>query len=103
MSIDIFLKHCQEQINRRDMTSILRVDKGERFYLIRDDKISGQHPKGCTFARVEILTGDIYSQFGKKRVGNINSQYQGAEFINSYGVIVNNSKLLRRLQELTVE
>lgn len=54
-----------------------------------------------TFARVEKLTGDVYSQSGQTPRGNLlTSLYGGLELIGKYGVIVNRQKAAARLQEL---
>jgi hypothetical protein len=53
------------------------------------------------YARIELATGDIYSQSGKTARGNIFiSPYFGFDLINEHGVIVNNQKYIRRMTEL---
>ena len=51
-------------------------------------------------AKIEKSTGDIYSQSGKKPRGNIKSKHCGEEYIDAYGVIVNNKKFEEKLNKL---
>ena len=64
---------------------------------------TSEHNHKYIYARIEKATGDIYSQSGTTARGNLlTSPYGGKELIDKYGVIVNRSKLQRRLQDLTV-
>ena len=53
------------------------------------------------YAKVELTTGDVYSESGKKPRGNIlTGPYYGKELIDEWGVIVNRVKAQKRLLEL---
>ena len=79
----------------------LWIKTGRRFILLQY-KYEENSPFVYTYARIENTTGDIYSQSGKKAVGNIfTSPFGGREFIDKYGVIVNRQKLKKRLEEVS--
>ena len=76
------------------------LKNGKRFVSLMF-KYAETEPWEYIYARIEVTSGDIYSQTGKKAVGNIfTSEYRGKEFIDKYGVIVNRQKLAKRLKEL---
>ena len=55
-----------------------------------------------TYARIELDTGDIYPQSGKKPRSNIfAAPWYGFDVIGTYGVITNDQKYARRVAELT--
>lgn len=78
---------------------------GQALYLVNKikyvDLVYDYNNRVYIYARVEVATGDIYSQSGKMARGNIFDQpYYGFNLINERGVIVNNTKLQRRWEEL---
>lgn len=77
----------------------LHIKETPKFYTIIGDKdrLTGRE---YVFAKIDKITGDIYSQAGKIPHGNLNNQYNGLDCIDQFGVIVNKDKKQNRLKEL---
>jgi len=59
-----------------------------KFYYIRGNNFTEPSPpKGYIFAKVNKITGDIYSEYSSKPKGSIFSKNNGAECINLVGVL----------------
>lgn len=55
-----------------------------------------------TYARIEILTGDIYTRTGKKPRGNIfDAPWYGFDVIDANGVIISGNERTKRVAQLT--
>lgn len=78
----------------------LYIDECKKFYNIRGTETNLSFPKGYIFVKIDKKNGDIYSQSGKKPRGNINSEYNGLEYITASGVIMFKDRLEKRLDEL---
>lgn len=85
---------------RRLSNKELALSMKERFM----DIVYMDNNRCYTFARIELTTGDIYSQAGKKPQGNIfTAPWYGFDAIGAHGVIVNNNKYLARVEQLRRE
>lgn len=108
--INIFLDECnlifKTYHTRTDgyMGTELYIDETKKLYILRGNNFNQpSFPKGYIFAKVDKITGDIYSQSGKVSKGNIFSKFNGIECINVFGVIVNKPQIIERIKELQLK
>ena len=99
--VHTFVAELEALARQRNPAINLIVNEGPRFIIIRE-RYPTMPPAALNniYARIEKGTLNVYSQSGKKPRGNLNNPYGGLDLIDPYGVIVNEQKHQRRLDEL---